>query len=424
MFVDEVVLTVIGGSGGDGCSAFRREKYVPLGGPSGGNGGKGSNIIFEVDEGLSTLLDIKYKKKIIGEKGKNGQGKGMHGRHAEDIVIKVPQGTIITDLENNFILADLKHQKDQVIVAKGGRGGRGNQAFKTKTNTGPTMSENGEPGEERKIKIELKLLADVGLVGMPSVGKSTLISKISNSKPKIAEYHFTTLTPNLGVVKYHEKIFVVADIPGLIEGAAKGEGLGIDFLKHIERTKIIVHIIDMSAFEERDPYNDYLIIENELASYSKKLASKPRIIVANKMDLANAEEQLKVFKKKIKEDIIEISALASTGVDALLKRIAETIDIEQEEELFEEEEYESHVLYKFKEEKPFLISKENNVWHVHGEQIEKLIKMTKFSSDEAAYKFAKKLKSMGIDEELSKMGAQDGDNVRVVDYEFEYHKED
>lgn len=265
MFIDEVIVDLIAGDGGNGCMAFRREKYIPMGGPFGGNGGKGSDIIFKVDEGLNTLIDLRYQKAIKGNKGANGEGKAKHGRNAEDVIIRVPLGTVITDLETNLIIADLTKKDDEVVVAYGGRGGRGNMAFATRSNPAPSFAENGEPGEEKRVKIELKLLADVGLVGMPSVGKSTLISKISASKPKIAAYHFTTLNPNLGVVKVSEnKSFVVADLPGLIEGASLGEGLGDKFLKHIERTRVIAHVIDMSGFEGRDPYEDYVIINKEL----------------------------------------------------------------------------------------------------------------------------------------------------------------
>ena len=319
MFVDEVIIDVKAGNGGDGCTAFRREKYIPMGGPFGGNGGKGSDIIFKVDLGLKTLLDLRYKKQIKGVKGANGLGKNKNGKGAEDVIIKVPQGTTVTDMDTGLIIADLTKENDEVIVAKGGRGGRGNTAFATHSNPAPNFSENGEPGEERKLKVELKLLADVGFVGMPSVGKSTLISKISKAKPKIAAYHFTTLSPNLGVVKTKDdRVFVAADLPGLIEGASLGEGLGDQFLRHIERTKVIVHIIDMSSYEGRDPYEDYITINKELENFNADLIKKPQIIVANKMDMENAKENLKEFKKKVKEDVYEISALTSEGLDELL----------------------------------------------------------------------------------------------------------
>ena len=420
MFVDEVIIDVKAGNGGDGCTAFRREKYISMGGPFGGNGGKGADIIFKVDLGLRTLLDLRYMKQIKGDKGSNGLGKNMNGKNADDVIIKVPQGTTITDLDTGLILADLTGAHDEVVVAKGGRGGRGNTAFATHNNPAPNFSENGEPGEVRKLKVELKLLADVGFVGMPSVGKSTLISKISAAKPKIAAYHFTTLTPNLGVVKpIDNRVFTCADLPGLIEGASLGEGLGDQFLRHIERTRVIVHIIDMSAIEGRDPYEDYVTINKELENFDKKLMDKPQIIVANKMDLEVSKENLKEFKKKVKEEIFEISALNSEGLDKLLIKIADTLDTIEEVPLYEEDNFESHVLYKFKEEKPFEIFKEDDIYIVKGEQIEKLLRMTKFT-DEGARRFANKLRRLGVDDELRKMGIQPGDTVRILDFEFEF----
>lgn len=316
MFIDEVLVELYAGDGGNGCMAFRREKYIPMGGPFGGNGGKGSDIIFKVDEGLNTLIDLRYKKQIKGEKGANGEGKAKQGKNAEDIIIRVPLGTVITDADTGFIIADLTKKEDEVIVAKGGRGGRGNIAFATRSNPAPAFAENGEPGEYKKVKIELKLLADVGLVGMPSVGKSTLISKISASKPKIAAYHFTTLSPNLGVVRVSEnKSFVVADLPGLIEGASLGEGLGDKFLKHIERTRVIAHVIDMSGYEGRNPYDDYVTINRELENFGHDLMKKPQIIIANKMDLESSKEYLKEFQEKVKDvKIYPISAYHSEGL--------------------------------------------------------------------------------------------------------------
>lgn len=299
MFTDEVIVELYAGDGGNGCMAFRREKFVPMGGPFGGNGGRGSNIIFKVDEGLNTLVDLRYNRIIRGKKGTNGEGKAKNGKNAEDLIIKVPIGTVITDVETNLIIADLTKKDDEAIIAYGGRGGRGNIAFATRTNPAPSFAENGEPGEYKKVKVELKLLADVGLVGLPSVGKSTIISKISASKPKIAAYHFTTLTPNLGVVRVSDsKSFVVADLPGLIKGASLGEGLGDKFLKHIERTRIIAHVIDMSGFEGRNPYEDYLLINKELEDFNKSLLLKPQIIIANKMDIPTSTENLKEFRKK------------------------------------------------------------------------------------------------------------------------------
>lgn len=422
MFVDEVIIDVKAGDGGDGCTAFRREKYIPMGGPFGGNGGRGSDIVFKVDLGLKTLLDLRYKRQIKGTRGANGMGKNMHGRGAENIVIKVPQGTTITDMDTGLIIADLTKPNDEVIVAKGGRGGRGNTAFATHNNPAPNFSENGEPGEEKKLKVELKLLADIGFVGMPSVGKSTLISKISAAKPKIAAYHFTTLSPNLGVVKTKdERVFVAADLPGLIEGASLGEGLGDQFLKHIERTRVIAHIIDMSAFEGRDPYEDFVTINKELENFNSKLLNKPQIIIANKMDMESSKENLEKFKEKVDAKVYEISAINGEGIDEVLIAIADELDKQEETPIYEEEQFESHVLYKFEEEKPFEIHKDGDVYVVSGEKIEKLLRMTKFT-DEGARRFANKLRKMGVDDKLREMGIKEGDIVRILNFELEFRE--
>lgn len=426
MFVDEVEIRVEAGNGGDGCTAFRREKFVPMGGPYGGNGGHGSDIIFKVDEGLHTLLDLRYQKLIKGKKGENGKGKNQHGKGAEPIVIKVPQGTVVTDLDTGLVLADLSKKDDQEVIAKGGRGGRGNTAFKTQTNTAPDYSENGEEGEQRNLKVEVKMLADVGLVGLPSVGKSTIISMVSRSKPKIAAYHFTTLTPNLGVVKASDgRSFVMADLPGLIEGASLGEGLGDKFLKHIERTKVIAHVLDMSASEMRDPYEDYILINKELEAFNEKLIKKPQIIVANKMDLPNAKEELEKFRQKLGKDIeiYEVSAATNTGLQRVVDRLADLVDEVPNSPLYEDSQIESHVLYKFKKEEPFTITRDDDgTWVIQGQEVERIFKMTKFSSDEAAYKFAKKLTKMGIDQKLEELGAEEGDQVRILDFYFDYRK--
>ena len=424
MFIDEVIIDLIAGSGGNGCMAFRREKYVEMGGPFGGNGGKGSNIVFAVDEGLNTLLDLRYKKLIRGNKGANGEGKGKHGANAEDVIVRVPLGTVITDAETGLVIADLVKKDDSVIAAYGGRGGRGNIAFATRSNPAPSFAENGEPGEVRRVKIELKLLADVGLVGMPSVGKSTIISKISASKAKIAAYHFTTLSPNLGVVKTKDnRSFVVADMPGLIEGASLGGGLGDKFLRHIERTRVLAHVIDMSAWEGRDPYSDYTIINKELESFNKKMMLKPQVIVANKMDVPGAKENLEEFKKKVKDvEIFEVSAMNNEGMDNLLIHLADMLDNIEKLPLYEDEEIESHVLYKFEREQPFTITHEGNEWVIRGKEVEKLLKMTRFTSDEAANRFANKLRKMGIDDKLRELGAQEGDTIRILDFEFEYQE--
>ena len=421
MFIDEVMIKVEAGKGGDGCLAFRREKYIPMGGPFGGNGGKGADIKFIVDEGLHTLIDLRYMKKIKGNKGENGRGKNQNGSNADDVVIKVPLGTVVTDNDTGLILADLKHKNDEVIVAFGGRGGRGNTAFKTQSNPAPNFAENGEPGEERTLKVELKLLADVGLVGMPSVGKSTIISCVSKAKPKIAAYHFTTITPNLGVCKSKDgRSFVMADLPGLIEGASNGEGLGYRFLRHIERTRVIAHVIDMSGFEGRDPYTDYIKINKELENFNKKLLNKPQIIIANKMDMENAKENLEKFKKKVNSEIFEVSAMTNTGLNAVIDKLADMLDEIPTTPLYEEEAFESHVLYKFKKEEPYIIEKENDDFVIKGEEIEKLFRMTKLTTEEGIQRFAKKLRKMGIDDKLIEMGCKEGDMVRILDFYFEF----
>lgn len=420
MFVDEVIIKVKAGNGGDGCTAFRREKYIPDGGPFGGNGGRGANIIFETDLGLRTLLDLRYQKLIRAPKGANGEGKNKNGKGASDVIIKVPLGTTVKDMDTGLIIADLTKKGDRVIVAKGGRGGRGNTAFATATNPAPNFSEHGEPGEEKTLKVELRLLADVGFVGMPSVGKSTILSKISASKPKIAAYHFTTLNPNLGVVKTIDgRTFVAADLPGLIKGASLGEGLGDKFLKHIQRTRVIAHIIDMSGLEGRDPLEDYETINEELKDFDEKLILKPQVVIANKMDLEGAKENLERFKKKYNVPVYEVSAITNKGLDKVLVKIADELDKIKEEPLFSDEAFESHVLYKFKKEQPFTITRDNDIYVVKGKEIEKLFHMTKFT-DEGAVRFARKLRAMGIDDKLLEMGAKYGDKVQIEDLIFEF----
>ena len=422
MFVDELTVRVIAGKGGDGCTSFRREKYVPMGGPDGGSGGRGANIIFRVDKSLKTLIDLRYKKIIKGDKGTNGKGSNRNGANAEDVIIKVPAGTTVIDMDTNLVIADLTKDDEEVIVAHGGRGGRGNKAFATQQDNAPKLSEYGEPGEERYIKCELKVLADVGLVGLPSVGKSTFLAAISASKPKIAEYHFTTLSPNLGVVKLKDhRSFVMADLPGLIEGASEGAGLGHKFLKHASRTRIIAHIIDMGGYEGRNPIEDYKIIRKEVENYSKKLASKKEIVIANKCDLPDFKENLKLFKKAYSNlEIYEISALNNIGIDEALIKIADTLDLIKEENIYEDDEYESHIVYKFKNEKPYTITNDNGVWVISGKDIEKLFKMTKFTEDEAVVRFARKLRGMGVDEALLEAGANYGDDVQILDYVFTF----
>ncbi|MCI5789942.1 MAG: GTPase ObgE [Tenericutes bacterium] len=423
MFVDEVTIKVEAGSGGDGCTAFRREKFVPMGGPFGGNGGHGGDIIFKVDQGLHTLLDLRYQKVLKAPRGENGRGKNQHGAGADPLIVKVPQGTVVTDLETGLIIADLSKKDQEEVIAKGGRGGRGNTAFKTQTNTAPDYSEKGEEGEKRLLKVEVKMLADVGLVGLPSVGKSTIISCISKSKPKIAAYHFTTLSPNLGVTKATTgESFVVADLPGLIEGASHGEGLGDKFLRHIERTKIIAHVIDMSASEGRNPYEDYVLINNELKEFNPKLLEKPQVIIANKMDLPEASTNLEEFKKKVPNvEIFEVSAATNTGLQKVVDHLAIMLNNIQDTPLYEDNEIESHILYTFKKEEPYTITRDDDgTWVISGKEVERIFKMTKFNSEEAIYKFAKRLRRMGIDAKLESLGAEDGDAVRILDFYFDY----
>lgn len=422
MFVDETTIKLIAGKGGDGCTSFRREKYIPMGGPDGGNGGKGGSIIFEVDKGLKTLIDLRYKKIVKADKGINGKGSTRNGANAEDIILKVPEGTTIYDADTNLILADLTKDKEQFVVAEGGRGGRGNKAFATHNEPAPKFSELGCPGEEKLIKCELKVMADVGLIGMPSVGKSTILSLISSAKPKIGAYHFTTLNPNLGVVKLkNDRSFVIADLPGLIEGASEGAGLGHKFLKHALRTKILAHVIDMGSFEGRNPIEDYKKIRTEIETFSDKLKNKKEIVIANKMDLPNAQENLKSFKKAFKNlEIFEISALNNEGLENCLLVLADVLENLEEENLYNENEFESSIVYKFQNEKPYTIKNDNGVWVLEGKEIEELFKMTRFTEDEAVLRFARKLKGMGVEEELEHLGAKRGDEVQILDYIFEF----
>lgn len=427
MFVDQVKIYVKAGNGGDGMVAFRREKFVPNGGPAGGDGGKGADVVFVVDEGLRTLVDFRFKRIFKAEHGEHGMSKSMHGRGAEDLVVKVPQGTIVKDIDTGEIIADLVAHGQRAVIAKAGRGGRGNKRFATPANPAPELSENGEPGQERNVQLELKVLADVGLVGFPSVGKSTLLSVVSAARPKIAAYHFTTIVPNLGMVDAGDgRSFVMADLPGLIEGASQGVGLGHQFLRHIERTRVIVHVIDMSGSEGRVPYEDYMAINNELEQYNLRLMERPQIIVANKMDMPDAEENLNEFKTKIAEDIpvFPISAVTKTGLRELLLAIADKLETTPEFPLNEilEQEDEDIVLYKYVAEEPdFEISREpDGTFVLSGAKIERLFTMTNFERDASISRFARQLRAMGVDEALRKRGAKDGDIVRLLDYEFEF----
>lgn len=427
MFVDHVKVYVRGGDGGDGMVAFRREKYVPNGGPAGGDGGHGGNVIFEVEEGLRTLMDFRYKRHFKAERGEHGMSKGMHGRKAQDMVIKVPPGTVVMNAETKVVIADLVEHGQQAVIAKAGRGGRGNCRFATPANPAPELAEKGEPGQELDVILELKVLADVGLVGFPSVGKSTLLSVVSSAKPKIGAYHFTTIVPNLGMVETDDgRSFAMADLPGLIEGAHQGIGLGMQFLRHIERTRVIVHVIDMSGMEGREPYDDYVTINNELEQYNLRLLERPQIIVANKMDMPNAEENLEEFKKKVGDDvkIFPVSAVSRQGLKPLIFEAADLIDVTPEFLLheIEDEESDATVLYKHQGSGgDFEISRDDDgAFVLSGYTIERLFKMTDFSREDGIRRFARQLRAMGVDEELRKRGAENGNTVRLMEFEFDF----
>ena len=432
MFLDEVKIFVRSGDGGNGLVAFRREKYVPKGGPAGGDGGRGANVVFIVDEGLRTFMDYRYQKKFVAPNGENGMSKGMHGRKSKDLYLKVPPGTVIRDTDTGEVLADLVEHEQEVVVARGGRGGRGNCRFATPSNPAPEIAENGEPGEERNLTLELKLMADVGLVGFPSVGKSTLLSITSKAKPKIADYHFTTLVPNLGVVETKDhRSFVMADLPGLIEGASQGVGLGHQFLRHIERTKVIVHVVDMSATDGRDPYEDYKIINQELAEYNMRLLERPQVVVANKMDIPVASENLKEFKKQLENDgedvdIVEISAFTRSNIDNLLYKVSDILDNTDPNTLYEldteEESMENRVLYKHKpKDETFKITRDDTgAYVVSGPGIERAFLMTDFNRDASVRRFAQQMRSMGVDDALRERGCKNGDTVKILKGEFEF----
>lgn len=416
MFVDEVTVKLIAGKGGDGCTSFRREKFVEMGGPNGGNGGKGADIIFTTDKSLKTLIDLKVQKIVKADKGVNGKGRDQNGANAEDVIIKVPEGTVVTNLETNEVICDLI--SGSKIIAHGGRGGRGNRSLATHDNPAPRMSELGAPGEELLVKCELKVLADVGLVGFPSAGKSTLLSVITNASPKIAAYHFTTLSPNLGVVKTYGKEFIIADLPGLIEGASEGVGLGFKFLKHAMRTKVIAHIIDMSGENSFSPLESYETIYNELAKYDESLIKKPSVVIASKMDLPESKENLAKFKEKYPNlEVYPISSVYNEGLDALIKRLGEIVE---ESDNQAPSITTTEKIYKYEEEVPFEIHRENNIWVLTGPKIEELFKMTRFTEDESVMHFSYKLKKMGVDEKLEELGAKRGDEVKIMDYIFNF----
>ena len=433
MFADRARIFIRAGKGGDGHVSFRREKYVANGGPDGGDGGRGGDVIFEVDEGLNTLQDYRHKRKFTAKDGEQGGKRRCHGADGEDIVLKVPEGTVIKESESGKVIADMSGDNRRQVVLKGGKGGLGNQHFATATMQIPKYAQPGQPAQELWVSLELKVIADVGLVGFPSVGKSTLLSVVSKARPQIADYHFTTIVPNLGVVQVKDgRSFVMADLPGLIEGASQGKGLGHQFLRHIERCRVIVHVIDMSGSEGRDPYEDYLAINHELASYNLRLMERPQIIVANKMDMPEAEENLKVFKEKLAKEqndeldepipVFPISGVSRKGIDALLSATADWLEVTPEFPLYEEEIDQDVVEYNFVDDEPeFTIERQPDTsWVLYGDKLEKLFKMTNFDHDETAMRFARQLRSMGVDEALRARGAKDGDIVRIGEFEFEF----
>lgn len=424
MFYDQAKIYVKAGDGGAGAVAFRREKYVPEGGPSGGDGGRGGKVIFVADEGLRTLVDFRYKRHYKADRGEHGQGKNMHGKSGEDLSVRIPVGTVIKDADTGEILADLIEHGQKVVVANGGRGGRGNARFMSNTNKAPTVAENGEPGEERNLLLELKLLADVGLVGFPNVGKSTIISQISAAKPKIADYHFTTLVPNLGVVALEDgESFVVADIPGLIEGAHTGAGLGHEFLRHTERTRLILHVLDIAGSEERDPLEDFQVIKGELRQYSQELADRPMLIVANKMDISSAEENLKRLEEKLGEEyrIFPVSAATGEGLKELVYAIAQILPEVPTPQIFVREE-EQHKVTQAEAPNRFELTREGDFFIITGKEIEKHVQMTMFDSEEGLYRFQNILKAMGIERALLNEGIKVGDKVQIGGLEFEWEE--
>ncbi len=429
MFVDQVEIYVKAGNGGHGAVAFRREKYIPAGGPAGGDGGKGGDVIFKVDPGIRTLMDFRYKKKHIAQNGENGGNKKMSGEKGENLIVKVPPGTIVRDKETNKIIADLTKPGEEEIIARGGKGGRGNQHFATSTRQAPRFAEGGVPGQERRLILELKLLADVGLLGFPNVGKSTLLAAVTKAKPKIADYHFTTLIPNLGVVEWKDgNSFVMADIPGIIEGAHEGAGLGHQFLRHVERTKLLIHVLDVSGMEGRNPIEDFKIINKELVNYNEKLAQRRQIVALNKIDLVLEEEQINAVKKQLKEmgyEVYTISAATKKGIEPLMDRVIELLEeIGEISSIFEEEEEEvvEDIYTLEEEEKGFTIRKENNQYIVEGPDLKRLIYSVNFEDLDSVRYFQKVLRNKGIIDELEDRGIEDGDIVKILDIEFEYYK--
>ena len=424
MFVDKASLYIRAGKGGNGAIAFHREKFIDRGGPSGGDGGRGGSIYFVSKSGLTTLIDFKYIHKIIGNDGENGQIENRYGRSGEDIYVNVPVGTVVSDAKTGRILADFDKPDLTIEIARGGKGGKGNAKFANSRNQTPKIAENGDDGEEFDIKMELKLLADVGLVGFPSVGKSSLLSVLTNAKPEIADYHFTTLKPNLGVVSILKGYsFVIADLPGLIKGASEGKGLGLDFLRHIERCRVILHVIDMSAHDGRDPYQDFLDINEELKQYGMRLMERPMIIAANMMDVDGSELYLDYFKSKLgnkKIEIFPVSAMSRIGLEPLVKRLYELVQTTPEFPLYAEEEVE--VNYEYKDENEIEIIRNGNVYIVGGNKVEQLIKKINTTTTEGVNKVLSILNKMGLEKQLIAKGIKQGDTVKIGDVEFEYYE--
>ncbi|EFK93108.1 GTPase ObgE [Finegoldia magna] len=421
MFIDVAKIELKAGKGGDGSVAFRREKYEPSGGPAGGDGGDGGSIIIVGDKDIKTLMDYSYRSIYKAENGGDGRNKKQFGKKGEDLILKVPVGTLVKDYDTDTVIYDVKHDKEEFVICKGGKGGKGNVHFKSSIRQAPRFAEPGEKGEEKTIKLELKLLADVGLIGLPNVGKSTLLSIMSNARPKIANYHFTTLEPNLGVCKVGEKSFVLADIPGLIEGASEGLGLGHDFLKHIERTKILVHVLDISGSEGRNPIEDFELINSELSSYNIKLNDKKMLVVLNKTDLG-AEENIKEFREKYSDkvdEIVEISAATTENVDKLMYLIADTLDSIEDDYSTLDEQY---VYFEEEKEPDFKVRRENENYIVEGPLIENLIYRTNFEVYESVNHLQKVLEDKGVIQQLKDLGIQDGDNVVIGDVEFDFYE--
>ncbi|HCD09288.1 MAG: GTPase ObgE [Thermoanaerobacter sp.] len=423
MFIDTARIYIKAGDGGNGIISFRREKYVAYGGPDGGDGGKGGDVIFIADPNLSTLLDFKYRKKYIAQNGENGRGKNQYGKNGEDLYIKVPVGTLIINDETGEIIADLVKPNQKAIVLRGGKGGRGNAKFATPTLKTPRFAESGEKGKEMWVRLELKLLADVGLIGFPNAGKSTLLASCTRAKPKIANYPFTTLTPNLGVVEHKGKSFVMADIPGLIEGAHRGEGLGHDFLRHIERTKMLIHVVDVSASEGRDPIEDFEKINEELKLYSERLLTLPQIVAANKIDIQSGKENFPAFEKEIKKrgyEVYPISALTKVGIDKLLDKTIEILSSIPVEEIKEVPEV---IVYTPPEEEETLnIEVKDNTYYLSGTKIDKLLKRVNLQDEHSLRYFEMLLRKSGVIDALKEKGFKSGDTINVRDFEFEYYE--